>query len=308
MSKLYKTGHKSFTAWNYKAEIEELNKMSEQGWQLMKGKLFSQKYKKNENVVYRYQIDYQPHVEDLSRYIDTFREQGWEYVNSTINGWHYFKKIYDPSLPEESYEIYSDESSLKDMNNRWVRLGTLFAFLLGLDAVMLGVLLARNFSITRTILCVAIIAEFFWLLFGTIKMKKNRQNNKSFNARIFLAVLFGSFLIYFLLSGARVDFSANTNAENYNKITKEQSVNWTVQKVSLPEFYSLEMKGNLSSPLSYELRNTKNNEVIFEDTVFPETDGNVSYKKKNFFLKSGTYSINFTSFEGGKMDLKIDWD
>lgn len=32
MSELYKTNRKAFTAWNYQAEVEELNRMSEQGW------------------------------------------------------------------------------------------------------------------------------------------------------------------------------------------------------------------------------------------------------------------------------------
>ena len=55
----------------------------------------------------------------MGRYIETFREQGWEYVNSTFNGWHYFRKLYDPALPEEAYEIFSDRESLHELNSRW---------------------------------------------------------------------------------------------------------------------------------------------------------------------------------------------
>ena len=36
--KKYRTTHKLYSAWNYEGEIEELNRMSEQGWQLVEGK------------------------------------------------------------------------------------------------------------------------------------------------------------------------------------------------------------------------------------------------------------------------------
>lgn len=308
MAGLYKTGHKAFTAWDYKKEVEELNRMSEQGWQLIKGKLFSQKYKKNENVVYKYQLDYQPKVEDLGRYIETFREQGWEYVNSTLNGWHYFRKLYDASLPAEEYEIYSDETSLKEMNNRWIRLGTAFSVILGLDALLMGSLLFNHFSIPRVILVVAIFIEFIWLLTGTLRMKKEKSSKKTFNAKYFLAFLFGSFLVYFLMSSARVDFEASTKAEYYDTVTKQQPVNWDEEEVSYPDFYSLEIDGKIAAPLTFELKNTKTGDVVFEDTLAPDADKSVSYRKHNFFLKTGTYSISFTNYEGGMMDLKFDWD
>ena len=82
-----------YSAWDYAREIEDLNKMSGKGWQLVKGGLLVNKYKKNDNVQYRYQLDYNTHIDDMGRYIETFREQGWEYVNSTIKGWHYFRKL-----------------------------------------------------------------------------------------------------------------------------------------------------------------------------------------------------------------------
>lgn len=308
MAELYKTGHKSFTAWDYKKEVEELNRMSEQGWQLVKGKLLSQKYKKNENVVYKYQLDYQPKVDDLGRYIETFREQGWEYVNSTFNGWHYFRKIYDPSLPAEDYEIYSDSTSLKEMNDRWIRLGRIFSVILGLDAILLGLILIGNFSISRVFLFAAILVEFIWLLTGTFKMNKETTSKKHFNARYFLAFLFGMLLIYFLVDSARVDFETSSYAERYSTVTKQQPVNFYEDEVSYPDFYSLEVKGKIDAPLTIELRNTETGAVVFEETLVPDAEKKVSYKNKNFFLKKGTYAIFFTDFAGGSFDLDFDWD
>jgi hypothetical protein len=43
----YKRKFGIYAAWNYELEVEDLNKMSEQGWQLIKGGCFSNKFKKN---------------------------------------------------------------------------------------------------------------------------------------------------------------------------------------------------------------------------------------------------------------------
>ena len=67
-------------------EVEDLNKMSDEGWQLVRGGCFQSKFVKNPDIRYRYQLDYQK-IDDMARYIEIFREQGWEYVNSTFNGW-----------------------------------------------------------------------------------------------------------------------------------------------------------------------------------------------------------------------------
>ncbi len=98
MAAHYKTSYKIYPAWNYQKEIEDLNRASEQGWQLVNGGCLHSRFVKNSDIHYRYQLDYRK-VGDMGRYIETFREQGWEYVSSTFNGWHCFRKLYDPSLP-----------------------------------------------------------------------------------------------------------------------------------------------------------------------------------------------------------------
>lgn len=304
----YKTCRKTYTAWDYKAEIDELNRMSEQGWQLVKGGLFSRKYKKNENVVYKYQLDYQDKIDDKALYIETFREQGWEYVDSTGNGWTFFRKIYNPSLPAENYEIYTDKESLKEMKNKWIRLGTIVSIVLGLDAIMIIVRNCQCFTIPRTIVSVAITAEFFWILFGILKMKRNNYNGKSFNARIFLAILFGSFLLYFLADSARIDFNSNTKAEYYAQVTKDSPVNFYEDKVTYPDFYSLEINGKIEAPLSLVIENTKTGDVVLKTTLNPDAQKSVDYKSGSFFLKPGTYAIKYTNYAGGMMDLHFDWD
>ena len=110
---------KIFAAWDYEFEEREFNRMSEQGWQLVNGGSFSQKYEYDDSVIYRYQLDYNNEIKDMARYDETFRDAGWERVNSTANGWHIFRKAYDKSLPDEEYEIYTDEQSRVEMLKRW---------------------------------------------------------------------------------------------------------------------------------------------------------------------------------------------
>ena len=112
---------KMFAAWDYEFEEQEFNRMSEQGWQLVSGGSFTQKYEYDDSVVYRYQLDYNNDVSDMTRYEETFRDAGWERVNSTLNGWHVFRKAYDPALPQEEYEIYTDDQSRNEMLKRWMR-------------------------------------------------------------------------------------------------------------------------------------------------------------------------------------------
>ena len=121
-----------YAAWDYELEIAHLNEMSEKGWQLIHGGCFHTKYERDEGVVYRYQLDHNMKIENRMRYIDTYREQGWEYINSTFNGWHYFRKVYDPAKPAEEYEIYSDRPSKQEMAGRLSRLLAVLAVIVGL--------------------------------------------------------------------------------------------------------------------------------------------------------------------------------
>ena len=67
----YRTSHKFFAAWEYEKEIEFMNRQSEKGWQAVKPRRFSCKYMFDDSVIYRYQIDYQPKIDDNMRYIET---------------------------------------------------------------------------------------------------------------------------------------------------------------------------------------------------------------------------------------------
>jgi hypothetical protein len=114
-----------YLPYDYDREEAYINSMSDKGWQLIKGGLFHHTYLRDDEK-YRYKLDYNNQVnynkDEYYRYISIFSEQGWDKVNSTINGWHYFRKKYDAKLPDDDYELYSDDSSLLEMLSRFRKL------------------------------------------------------------------------------------------------------------------------------------------------------------------------------------------
>lgn len=192
-----------YSAWAYHKEIEDLNKMSEKGWQLTKAGVFINRYTRNENIRYIYQLDYNPKIEDYGRYIETFREQGWEYINSTFNGWHYFRKLYDPSLPVEDYEIYCDNESLKEMHDRWRKLANRLVVIVGIAFILELICVIRAFNIPQTILCITLLLEFIMILRGSIRLKNTEASRKGGQkmTAIFVVLFLGvllSFITMFL--------------------------------------------------------------------------------------------------------------
>lgn len=130
--------HKVYGVWEYEREIEDLNKRSLEGWQLEKGGCFHSEFVRNETIRYVYQIDYAPKLEDKEMYISFFEEQGWEYINSTFNGWHYFRKKYEEGMIREDMEIYSDRESLVEMQKRYGRIMYICAFFFSIGTVLYG--------------------------------------------------------------------------------------------------------------------------------------------------------------------------
>lgn len=139
-----------FFIWNYDEEIEYLNKLSEEGWHLVYKKSFRKEFIKDTKVRYKYQIDYNDNVNDRERYLELFREQGWEKVESAHKEIYYFRKKYDESLPEEDYQIYTDKETKKKMFRSYLKslniMSIIWAFcaLLWLENIILKVVFRQN--------------------------------------------------------------------------------------------------------------------------------------------------------------------
>ena len=297
-----------YPAWGYQNEIFDLNKMSENGWQLTKGGLFSNKFLKNENVRYLYQLDYNTHIDDNARYIETFREQGWEYINSTINGWHYFRKLYNPSLPAEEYEIYCDRTSLKEMHDRWCKLAAAFSGILFVLFILELISDIRYFCIPTTITALTLLAEFIMIFTGFFKLKKNDGNSAKSRHKItapMVILLCGCILTLFTLSFRPDGFT--TSADYYGPVSTGAPVDMYEVNVSYPDNYPFEIEGTLAAPATISLVEKKTGNVIFTERLEPSSENKVSFKRKSNYLKRGNYSLLFSDYEGGNFSLKISF-
>ena len=298
----YKRKFGIYAAWNYELEVEELNKMSEQGWQLVKGGLISNKFKKNTEVQYRYQLDYQPVIEEKGRYLETFREQGWEYVNSTFNGWHYFRKIYDASQPEEQYEIFTDTVSMREMNNRWAIVGMVLAALLVvyLAVQILYMMIHPNLpGLVRTLYLGFILAV---LLRGIVIMKNtNKRKNARFDKWLmpifFAGMILGSIAIVSLTENRPRYIFMNMVAEYYEAIPKEldEAQDWTVFEVKYPDNYYLDLMIDAETPICVSFV-SENGEVAYTVTTAEFEEENI-----RLWLPKGAYSMYFSDFAGGRI-------
>ena len=185
------TSYKVYAVWEYEREIADLNKRSIEGWQLEKGGCFHSTFVRNEDVRYVYQLDYAPKLEDKEMYISFFEEQDWEYINSTFNGWHYFRKKYYDDMPKEEMEIYSDKESLDEMQKRYERIMWLCAIIFTVNAFLqVGHVFERNINMAQ-ILIAAIYcfgAVIFWLMLWSQKRKQNGEEN-TFRIRYDIVIL-----------------------------------------------------------------------------------------------------------------------
>lgn len=171
------TSHKVYGVWEYEQEIADLNKLSEEGWQLEKGGCFHSSFIRNDKVRYLYQLDYAPKLEDKERYLSFFCEQGWEYINSTYNGWHYFRRAYQDNMPYEKTEIYTDKESLLEMQGRYYRVLRCFGILYSVLAAVciVRMLMQQRIDILPATICDALCAVMMWIVVVNIKRRQNGE-------------------------------------------------------------------------------------------------------------------------------------
>lgn len=301
----YKRKFGIYSAWNYELEIEDLNEMSAKGWQLIRGGgLFSNKYKKNTEIRYRYQLDFQPNIEDKGRYIETFREQGWEYINSTFNGWHYFRKLYDATKPEEAYEIFTDKDSKREMNNRWAIVGMVLSAILvmylALHVLML-IVQPKLITLVRMIYLGVILAV---LLRGVMVMRKQGASRKSRLDKLlmpmfFVWVIFGAVIMVSLTEARPYYANMKMQAEYYGPVSEklEEASNWCGFAVNYPDNYYLGLKVDAEVPICISLVDEAG-EVVYTVTTAEFEEENI-----RLWLKNGNYFLNVSDFAGGAIDL-----
>lgn len=299
MSKQYKRSFKAYPAWDYQSEIDELNRMSEQGWQLIRGGCFAGKFVKNPEVRYRYQLDFR-RVEDKGRYIETFREQGWEYVDSTFNGWHFFRKLYDPALPEEEYEIFTDRESLNDMRRRWARFGTGIGIALALAALLVGVLLflRPRWPLLAEFLLFAVESAF--LLRGAVLMRKRDPARRRGERALFAAFV----LTLILGAAATLTLTEQRPYENSQMAAEELGEpmidnRWNYFRVRYRDNYYLNLDFEAEEPLTFAIYNEAG------ETVYTATGTSFAEKNIRLPLTKGVYEFSVTATSGFELGCGI---
>lgn len=186
-----KVSHKVYGVWEYEKEIVDLNKMSQDGWQLEKGGCFHSVFIRNEKLRYIYQLDYAPGLDDKNRYLELFEEQGWIYINSTFNGWHYFKKEYHEDMTQEEQEIYSDRESLYEMQGRYVRIMTIFAVIYALFSMVyiIGGITSREPAIILEGVVFILMGAMFAVGLLNVKRKRNGERMLSFIPAVYIILI-----------------------------------------------------------------------------------------------------------------------
>ncbi len=301
MSEKYKTSFRVYSAWNYQKEVEDLNRASEQGWQLVKGGCFHSKFVRNPDIRYRYQLDYGK-IENMGRYIETFREQGWEYINSTFNGWHYFRKLYDPSLPEEEYEIFTDRESLKEMNTRWARFALAIGAVLGAFSLMFIVKMFRTPDLPTLIQLIVLLVESAILIRGGFIMRnpdssRNRRGDGALIAAFLAVVLLGS-AASIALRDLRPDFYTSQSASSVDVPVIDNR--WADFKVRYPDNYYLDLDMEADSPMTFAIVNDKG------EKVFEKTSDDFHGEDIRLRLPRGDYQFSMSCETGYDLKCSID--
>ena len=299
--KQIKHTHKVYSAWNYEKEIEDLNKASEEGWQLVKGGSFGSKFERNPNMQYRYQLDFR-RVENMGRYIETFREQGWEYVNSTFNGWHYFRKLYDPALPEEAYEIFTDRQSLHEMNNRWARLALGIGIVLAAFAIFYAVWMILKPMLPKFVLIMTFVVECVLLLRGWWIMRnpdasRSRRGDGVLLA-VFLAVILLGCTASIILSVNRPHMWTSQSAASVEKPIEDNT--WNEFEVKYCDNYFLDLDLSGTGPVTFKILNEEG------EAVYTRTSTDFHEKGIRLRLPRGTYCFSLSCSAGFSVNCEIE--
>lgn len=288
MGKL-KVSHKAYAAWDYEKELKELNQKSRDGWQLVKGGCFRSVFEQDNKVVYRYQLDYNTDIENRMRYIDMFREQGWEYISSTFNGWHYFRKPYDPQVPEEEYEIYTESFGISEMEQRWLKLSSILLVTLTIMGVMMLVMGVRYPEWTRVPMLLLYVDFIVFIGIGRRKIKrKSGYEGKVFSLSAMVYIAVACWLIGIILAVARPDCVAALEGPGIIGMEGEKF------KVNYKDNYYLDLEIDSEIPIEFKIVDESGN-VAYSNSEMVVDEENIRLK-----LSRGEYQVRIEGADGNK--------
>ena len=279
--KQIKRRYTMYPAWEYKQEIADMNALSDKGWQLKKGGCFRSVFYWNDTARYRYALDYNNHIDDPARYRDTFAEQGWEFLNDTFNGWHFFRKRYDPSLPPEEYEIYTDEQSVREMAGRWSRLGYAFGAVELAATAANGLMALRRPSVTGILITLACLVLGIVILTGAWRIRHPHVAGKPRKSLHWCFTTAISLLALGLLFGVLRYYQSSSSEYVYDPSAPP----WTWEmSAPLPDFYTMDVEADTDAMVKITVTD-KNGKVL------AEMGGEDLQAEKTLFLWPGKYDV-----------------
>lgn len=297
-----KTKFNMFPDWCYEQEQKDLDRLSADGWHLVKPGQHFHKYEQDTTTRYRYQMDYQNDELDLERYEEIYAEQGWELLGSS-RGWHYFRKPYDPTVPEEAYEIFTDEESITVLRKRWVRtalIGILSSFLL----FLLGAFAFYRFPSWQTLIPLIFVGiEIMYCFYSIVRIrhpKKQRCPKAAFGITLLYA---GSLtLCVFAFFGARFAHIGTTQGHIHTvdapiPAAPENAMELDSFEIYLSDNYLMNFFIVADASICFTIRNQQG------DAVFTVTADNCHYPWHCIGLKRGTYTAYFSNFSGSKAQV-----
>ena len=301
MSAKYKTSYKAYPAWDYQEEIANLNQVSEKGWQLIKGGCFHSKFVKNPDICYRYQMDFRK-VDDMGRYIETFREQGWEYINSTFNGWHIFRKFYDPTLPEEAYEIFTDRESLHEMKNRLARIMLILGTICVIFAAVCLFRMILKPHLPALIQLLLFAIEGAVLLRGRTILRAQELSGKHKGRRALFVAFLCTIVIGCTASIALTDMRSYISIQqNAEELTEPITDNrWVDFYIKYTDNYYLDLDINADVPITFEIVDA-NGEIMYSEKGTDMRKENIRIK-----LPKGQYWFSMNAEAGFELSVSIE--
>lgn len=160
---------------NVDKEEKWLTEMSSKGLHFRKYTLFTYYFDENPNESYIYQTDFR---EPNDEYFQLYEDAGWEYVDSAVVRFHYFRTDASNLKNLKAKKIYSDSESVKETYQRMMKFYLLFFFLMivaqiGLFTTWRG----DTLQIIVTAIVLAVIL-FYLYLFISLKRKINYYSKK----------------------------------------------------------------------------------------------------------------------------------
>jgi uncharacterized membrane protein SirB2 len=295
--KATKRSYRLYAAWEYEKEEADLNASSKEGWQLVKGGCFSSTFRKDEGVRSIYQLDYRPRITDMDRYKEVFEEQGWTYISSTFNGWHYFCKPYKEGESAEDYKIYTDKESLHEMQNRWIGIATtlFFIYLVLTGSYIIHFIRSRETSwLIEAIAFMLLTVIFGWGVQSLKRSRKGLKNSTRMPVKMILPLA-----VVLLISGINMQGTKSHNLiyhTNFTFINKPEN-----ELPKLSPAIVIEKKGEYKVDLEM-ITSDGQIQVVMQDSngnkVFDVTADKCTINNYKIILEAGTYAIHFNYLTG----------